>query len=315
MVSPRDITRPAYFVTKRSVYVLMLSWELGVVGAKLKGVTDRLGKKDRLADSMTHRHRHFSSAVRVTLQIWQPTAAGTCHLPSAQATSAFSMFELFDPQADYAVDKGTNLPHWYQPGVTYFVTFRTKDSIPNEVRRRWYAARSQWLQHHKISNYEQQFPNLPIPLRREYHERFSREYMESLDKGFGACVLARPELNAIVAASLLHFDSSRYHLGDFVVMPNHVHALVCLLDDTEIVAQCTSWKRFSARMINRALSQKGRFWQEESFDHLVRSPEQFAAIRHYIAGNPRNLNVGEYFLYRFDRRDGADGTRSVPATL
>jgi len=216
------------------------------------------------------------------------------------------MFELFDPLADYVIREGTNLPHWYQPGVTYFVTFRTEDSIPTDVRRRWHAERADWLQRHGISDYKSQFQKLPIPLRKEFHERFSRQYMESLDKGFGACVLARQELSSIVADSLFRFDSSRYHLGDFVVMPNHVHLIVCLLGETEIAAQCTSWKRFTARKINQALKKTGRFWQEESFDHLIRSPEQFAAIQHYIANNPQHLSFGEYFLYQFERSNEAD---------
>ena len=115
-------------------------------------------------------------------------------------------------------------------------------------------------------------------MRRRFHETFSREYHEALDKGLGVCVLRRPEFRQIVAQSLLHFDGVRYRMGAFVVMPNHVHLIVCLLGDTEIEAQCTSWKRFTARQINQELGTSGRFWQEESFDHLIRSPEQFEAI-------------------------------------
>ena len=85
--------------------------------------------------------------------------------------------------------------------------------------------------------------------------------MESLDKGRGECVLRQPELSTIVADSLLHFDSDRYHLGDFVVMPNHMHLIVGLLGHTDIEALCTSWKQVTARRINQALSRSGRFWQ------------------------------------------------------
>jgi len=84
-------------------------------------------------------------------------------------------------------------------------------------------------------------------------------------------------------------------------MPNHVHLLVGLLGDTEIVAQCKSWKKFTAREINRRLGQKGRFWQEESFDHLVRSPEQFEAIQRYIADNPRKARLRDTDFYRWKR--------------
>ena len=83
-------------------------------------------------------------------------------------------------------------------------------------------------------------------------------------------------------------------------MPNHVHLLTCLLGSTEIEDQCYSWKKFTAAKINKALRQRGRFWQEESFDHLVRSPEQFDYFQRYIAENPRKagLQAGEYLHYR-----------------
>ena len=122
--------------------------------------------------------------------------------------------------------------------------------------------------------------------------------MEYLDKGLGTCVLKRPGLSKIVADCLLHFDGNRYHIGDFVIMPNHVHLLVCLLGDTDLLKQCCSWKKFSAGKINELLGRSGRFWQEESFDHLVRSPKQFCAIQQYIRENPINLPNGEHFLYQ-----------------
>ena len=122
--------------------------------------------------------------------------------------------------------------------------------------------------------------------------------MEYLDNGLGRCDLKRPRLSKIVADSLLYFNGDRYQIGDFVIMPNHVHLLVCLLGDTDLLKQCRSWKKFSAGKINKLLERSGRFWQEESFDHLVRSSEQFCAIQQYIMKNPSYLSNGEYFLYQ-----------------
>lgn len=79
-------------------------------------------------------------------------------------------------------------------------------------------------------------------------------------------------------------------------MPNHVHLLVGLIGSTDILDQWYSWKKFTAGKINKTLQESGRFWQEESFDHLVRSPEQFEAIQQYIAANPSHLPAGEYHL-------------------
>ena len=210
------------------------------------------------------------------------------------------MFELFDPEADFDVLEGGHLPHWYQAGVSYFVTFRTEDSIPHGILRRWHAERARWLQQHGIvassATWKAELAELPKNSRKEFHERFSQEYMEYLDRGWGACALRHPKSAKIVSDSLMHFDGERYNMGDFVVMPNHVHLLVCLLGEVGILEQCYSWKKFTAGKINQLLGTSGRFWQEESFDHLVRSPEQFQAIQRYIAANPRNLGEGDFVL-------------------
>jgi putative transposase len=109
-------------------------------------------------------------------------------------------------------------------------------------------------------------------------------------------LLRRPELGQIVAKSLKHFDGDRYDLTDFVVMPNHVHLLAAFRDAEQMLEQCESWKHYTATQINRRLSRKGRFWQQDGFDHLVRSLEQFEYLRTYIADNPTKakLRLGEF---------------------
>ena len=112
-------------------------------------------------------------------------------------------------------------------------------------------------------------------------------------------MLKRPELSQLVEESLLHFDGDRYVLTDAVVMPNHVHLLAAFRDESTLLTQCTSWKRYTGRRINELLGQRGEFWQVEQFDHLVRSEEHFEYYRRYIADNPRKagLALGQYRWY------------------
>ena len=67
-------------------------------------------------------------------------------------------------------------------------------------------------------------------------------------------------------------------------MPNHVHLLA-----TGSVA-LHSWLRplkgFTGFEANRTLGLKGAFWQEESYDHLLRKPDEFQRIQSYIEWNP-----------------------------
>jgi putative transposase len=207
--------------------------------------------------------------------------------------------QMFDPHAEYAVVE-RRLPHWAQAGTICFITWRTFDSIPDTVLRRWHAERQAWLQRHGIESgagdWRGELQRLDRRLRAEFTRTFSERWHRHLDDGHGARVLRRPVLAKIVADSLLHFDGERYEMTDFVVMPNHEHLLAAFVNEEGMLAQCDSWKHYTARRINLQLGTTGRFWQQDGFDHLVRSIEHFAAFRRYIADNPKKakLQPGEY---------------------
>jgi REP element-mobilizing transposase RayT len=197
------------------------------------------------------------------------------------------MLQAFDPEAEIEVRR-RNLPHWRQAGATYIVTFRLGDSLPQAKLEELRAERLQWLKRY------------PPPRSEEtlvaYQCFRSNKIEEYLAAGYGACWLKQAILADQVANALLFFDGQRYALGDFVVMPNHVHALVRPLEGFELSDILHSWKSFTANQINRIVGRKGKLWQDESFDHIVRDEHYLLAYQHYIADNPRmaNLREGEY---------------------
>ena len=136
----------------------------------------------------------------------------------------------------------------------------------------------------------------PERTRREYHAHFTAKFHEYLDAGAGACTLRQPAAAEIVAGALGFFDGQRYELGDFVAMPNHLHLLVTPLEAHELSDILQSWKRHTAREINKLSARRGTFWQAESFNHIVRSEAQLDRFRRYIAENPAKarLREGEY---------------------
>jgi type I restriction enzyme R subunit len=209
---------------------------------------------------------------------------------------------MFNPGTPYAV-VDRRLPHWSQAGTVCFITWRTFDSIPTEVLNQWHADRHQWLRAHGINpkavNWRRQLRALDRPIRAEFTRQFSECWHRYLDEGHGSCVLRNPEIAKIVGNSLHHFDGERYELTDFVIMPNHVHLLAAFVNEDGMLDQCDSWKHFTARQINLRLGSKDRFWQQDGFDHLVRSVEQFELFRRYIANNPSKagLKTGEFLYY------------------
>ncbi len=211
-------------------------------------------------------------------------------------------FHLFDDHADVAVFM-RKLPHWSQPGAVAFITWRTLDSMPAAVVKQWFADRDHWLRAHAIEparpNWREKLYQLDRRLVSAFLETFGNRWQDALDECHGACVLRTPELAKIVANSLRHFDGNRYLMLDFVVMPNHIHLLAAFPDEDAMLAQCESWKHYTATQINRRLKQHGRFWQQDGFDHLVRNEDQFAYLRRYIAENPHKarLRDGEFEHY------------------
>lgn len=140
--------------------------------------------------------------------------------------------------------------------------------------------------------------NLTNLEQREFKRHIDRLFHRSLDDCHGECALRQQELAEIVSDCLLFFNGERYDLDRFVVMPNHVHALVQFRSGESFKTISQSWMRYSARRMNELRGTNGAFWQPEAFDHLIRSVEQFEYLQRYIAENPARakLEAGD-FLY------------------
>ena len=213
--------------------------------------------------------------------------------------------DIFDPTADLLVSQHIR-PHWSQAGAIVFVTFRMGDSVPREVLQRWEREKTDWMQrqgHATSEHWSRVLPTLDDVQRGKFHKQFNRCREDFLDTCHGRCLLRRPELAKIVADSLVHFDAERYQLGDFVVMPNHVHLLAAFPAADAMREQFDSWLHYTAFRINQRIGEKGHFWQQEPFDHLVRSAEQYDYLRDYIAENPgkSKLKAGEFIYHRYER--------------
>jgi REP element-mobilizing transposase RayT len=184
----------------------------------------------------------------------------------------------FDSRRSAMVSR-RNMPHWRQEGAVYFVTFRLADSLPQECLAELRAIRGTRLQ--------------PVALEDHRLEACATEYVQRLDrwlhKGHGNCCLAEPAASEIVEKALHFFDGQRYALGSYVIMPNHVHVLVAPTGEQELTKILHSWKSFTAKQINTVLCRQGTLWQDESFDHIVRSDESLRKFTEYIEQNPVGL--------------------------
>jgi len=98
----------------------------------------------------------------------------------------------------------------------------------------------------------------------------------------------------MVQSAIRHRDTAtgHYRLHAYEVMPNHVHMLIT--PQVEISVLMQSLKRFTGRQGNRMLGRTGEpFWQEESYDRLVRDQREFERIARYIEMNPVTAGLVE----------------------
>ncbi|MDZ4848269.1 MAG: transposase [Pirellulaceae bacterium] len=210
----------------------------------------------------------------------------------------------FDPDSEWSiVERG--LPHWTQAGCVVFITWRLDDSLPAEVLQQLDAEIKDVLLSERLdpsANWKLQLASRDPRVRGKVQRKLFAIRDKYLDCGYGACHLANPVDANTVLNSLRKFDGDRYFLSDAVVMPNHAHFLCDFASETEMLKQCTEWKRYSGRQINQRHSLLGEFWQVDQFDHLIRSPEQFEHYRRYIAENPSRAKLQEGTFLHFHKQ-------------
>jgi hypothetical protein len=159
-----------------------------------------------------------------------------------------------------------------------------EDAVPKRIVDGWVEEHRRWL--------ELNPPPRSVEQQEEQTRRFGRKLLKYLDRGCGRCLLADAGARAEVVGAMTHFEGQRYVLGEYVVMPNHVHVLVMPLGEEELADIVASWTRYSAVRINRCWKRSGSVWQGEPFDHIVRHRVAYQRSVEYIRGNPRGLAEG-----------------------
>jgi REP element-mobilizing transposase RayT len=176
------------------------------------------------------------------------------------------------------------LPHVKREGASYFVTFRLGDSLPKEALMKYEAEKAERLR--RLQQAKQQ-GRPATDSDDEINRGFRRNVERHLDTGHGACHLRRPDVAELVSRAVLHFESLRYLLSDWVVMPNHVHVVLWPMPNELLGEILKSWKQFTSRRAKPMVGMTDEnFWQPESFDHWIRNDEEKARICRYVRNNP-----------------------------
>lgn len=158
----------------------------------------------------------------------------------------------------------------------YFVTFSLRDALQAHVAVDLYREREKLMQGTATADERAR-------LDRALELRFDQQF----DAGRGSCLLR--EHAETVAGALKHFDSDRYWLHGWCVMPNHVHVLFYLERGGELAKVIHSWKSYTSHKIKR-----GEIWQREYFDRVIRTPQEYTDTLAYIRANPGKAGLQDW---------------------
>jgi REP element-mobilizing transposase RayT len=162
-----------------------------------------------------------------------------------------------------------HLPHWIPDGKAIFVTWRVAGSAP---------------------------PSRPETLTAENTGRngFARKDKALDSSSTGPFWLRNPRIARTVENAVKYGETSRgfYSLYAWVIMPNHVHVV---LEPKAALPNVMRWlKGRTGRSANRILGRTGMpFWQDESYDHWIRSGKELEETIAYVENNPVDAGLVE----------------------
>jgi REP element-mobilizing transposase RayT len=167
------------------------------------------------------------------------------------------------------------LPHLYYNEGIYFVTYRLFGSIPKN----------------RLDELQKEIDSA----LNEEQKKVFKKYDKLLDKAENQVIhLRNPIIAEACKKSIMFFDEKDIDVICYCIMPNHVHLAIKLLTKAKLVGDImASIKRYSAKSANEILKLKGKFWQAESFDRLVRDEKELYNIIKYVLLNPVNAGLVE----------------------
>jgi putative transposase len=82
-------------------------------------------------------------------------------------------------------------------------------------------------------------------------------------------------------------DRHGWAIGRYVIMPDHVHFFCSAeLDAKTLPRFVQAWKQWTSKRMAREVNLPGTVWQEEFFDHVLRSSESYSQKWDYVKENP-----------------------------
>ncbi len=187
------------------------------------------------------------------------------------------------------------LPHYQQPGQTYFVTWCLKDAVPSKAIARYKTDNEEKKNQIDTAKTLKKSQVVIDSLKKEYLQllqQYIKAYKELLDISQPSIDLVAPEILNIIKESLHFWEGKKLETYAYCVMPNHVHWAFRVFEKEEdgkpVYLQdiMHSVKRNSSYKINKLLNRHGTLWQKESYDTTIRDDIHLMNTIDYTLNNP-----------------------------
>jgi REP element-mobilizing transposase RayT len=110
----------------------------------------------------------------------------------------------------------------------------------------------------------------------------------------GRARLFHDHRNALVVSNALQFlRSERAYLLGYVIMPDHLHALLVPRGDQTVSRLMQTIKGYTARVINELDGARGVLWQEGFYDRVIRTERHLRDAITYVHNNPVAAGIVE----------------------
>src|SRR5258708_5255717 len=128
-------------------------------------------------------------------------------------------------KGDFGWHNRGRIPHLDGEEFTQFITFRLCDSMPQEKLEEW---------------------------RKEIENDvdFRKRVEAYLDSGYGNCWLRDTRVGKVIQDALKFHDGKKYELIAWIIMPNHVHALLRPFQGIHLPDVLHSIKSYTAQKAN-----------------------------------------------------------------
>ncbi|MFT7879363.1 MAG: transposase [Sulfurimonas sp.] len=150
----------------------------------------------------------------------------------------------------------SNLPHVDMEESYQFITFRTKESVDNYVKKLHEGSTVEKVKQYAIDNY----------LDRSQNGAFL----------YGKVV-------AEIQTYYQSYDKKLFDLIALTIMPNHIHILIRQKSALSNILKVL--KGGSTHIVNKTLNRKGQIWSSDYYDKLIRDEVHFSLTYQYIKNN------------------------------